>query len=100
KGKPNTFNVSSLAPAIGGVLDGIAGALVLVGTGADTLNVDDSGSKVARTGSLTDTTLTGLGMGTVGITFSGMATFKLGLGSGVNTFRINVTSNLPPTATI
>ncbi len=71
----NTWNVGSLAPdTTGGVLAGIKGPLVLDGGGSgtllkDTLNVDDSGSTGKETGTLTDSTLTGLRMGTGGITF-------------------------------
>ena len=37
------------------------------------MNVNDTGSTVAKTGTLTATTLTGLNMGPSGITYSGLA---------------------------
>src|SRR5262249_37053942 len=76
----NTWNVGNLAPTeSGGVLALIQGPLILDGGAsnivlADTLNFDDSASKLAsETGTLTDSTLTGLGMGPGGVTFYGMA---------------------------
>jgi hypothetical protein len=59
----DTVNVGSLAPAAGGKLSGLAGALVLDGQGgADALNIDDSGNASAATGTLDAATLAGLGM--------------------------------------
>jgi hypothetical protein len=85
----NTINVGSLAPATGGTLKNIQGALTVTGAGSDTLKVDDTGSTVARSGTLTPTTLTGLGMGTGGITYNGLSVLNVNLGSGGNTFAIN-----------
>ena len=87
----NTVNVGSLAPAIGGIVDNIQGALTITGSGADTLNVDDTGSTGSKTGTLTATTLTGLAMGASGITYSGLAALNISLGSGGNIFNINNT---------
>ena len=56
------------------------------------MNVDDTGSAVAKTGTLTSSTLTGLGMGPTGITYSGLAALNISLGSGNNTFTIFSTS--------
>jgi hypothetical protein len=78
----NTINVGSLAPAQGGVVDQIQGALRVIGHGKDTLNVDDSGSAARKDGVLTPTTLTGLNMGASGITFSGLSRLDVRLGSG------------------
>ena len=50
------------------------------------MNVDDTGSTIAKTGTLTATTLTGLNMGPSGIAYSGLANLNIGLGSGGNTF--------------
>ncbi len=99
-GSPNTFNVGSLAPLGGGIVDNIAGPLVIVGGGADTMNVDDTGSTGPKTGTLTESTLTGLNM--AGITYSGLSILNMGLGSGGNALAINVSSgaNLPATTTI
>ena len=99
-GSPNTFNVGSLAPIpMDGVVDNILGPLVIVG-GADTMNVDDTGSTIAKTGKLTESTLTGLNM--AGITYSGLAKLNINLGSGGNQFTIAVSSGakLPATSTI
>src|SRR5436309_512622 len=46
-GWANVVNVGSLEPAIGGVLNGIQGALTVVGNGHDTMNLDDTG-KIGR----------------------------------------------------
>src|SRR5262249_1920981 len=95
----NTVNVGSTAPTTGGIVDNIQGALSVVGNPHDRLNVDDTGSTGAKTdGTLTPTTLTGLGMGSGGISYSGLATLNVNLGSGGstlpsgpvgNTFTIN-----------
>jgi hypothetical protein len=92
----NVVNVGSLAPATGGIVDGIQGALILQGSGNDTLNVDDTGTTADKTGTLTATTLTGLGMGENGIAYSGLAVLNISLGSGNDTFTINSVS--PSTA--
>ncbi len=99
-GSPNTFNIGSLAPFGGGIVDNIAGPLVIVGGGGDTMNVDDTGSTTAKTGTLTASTLTGLNM--AGITYSGLAVLNLALGSGGNALAISVAggTNLPATTTI
>ncbi|MHB1421755.1 MAG: hypothetical protein ACYC3I_00885 [Gemmataceae bacterium] len=101
----NVVNVGSLAPATGGIVDGIQGALKIIGNSADTMNVDDTGSTIAKTGTLTASTLTGLNMGSSGITYSGLANLNISLGSGGttgNTFYINVAAgtNLPATTSI
>ncbi|MDE2507749.1 MAG: hypothetical protein KGM43_11100, partial [Planctomycetota bacterium] len=87
-GGVNTINVGSLTPAVGGIVDGIQGPLVIVGSGPDTANIDDTGSIVAKSGTLTSTTLTGLQMGASGITYSGLKILQISLGSGGNTFLI------------
>ncbi len=87
-GGVNTVNVGSNAPATGGVVAHIQGYLIIVGNGADTLNVDDTGDTVGQTGSLSAITLTGLGLGTDGITYSGLTALNINLGSGNDTFTI------------
>ena len=83
-----TFNVGSLARAPGGVLSFLAALLTLDGGPAtNVLNVDDTGSYANRVGTLTATTLTGLGM-TGGITYSNMAAVNLFLGSGADALTI------------
>ncbi len=84
----NTINVGSLSPAVGGILDTIKGALIIVGSGNDTLNVDDTGSATNKSGTLTATTLTGLAMGLGGMTYSGLTTLSINLGSGSDTFTV------------
>jgi hypothetical protein len=81
--------------------------LIVTGSGSDTLNADDTGdTTTSQSGTLTATTLTGLGMGLSmgpsGITYSGLKALNINLGSGGNQFTINVSSgaNLPATTTI
>jgi hypothetical protein len=88
---PTTINVGSTAGLPGhlpGVLNGIVGAVLVVGSRFDTLNVDDTGDTRNQTGTLTDKKLTGLGMGQ-GITYSGLRNLNVYLGSGDDTFAIN-----------
>ena len=92
---PNTINIGSLAPQTGGIVNLIQGALTVNADGHDTMNVDDTGSSMANTGTLTNTTLTGLGMGPAGITYHGLSVMNIFLGNGVNTF--NITSTNGPT---
>jgi hypothetical protein len=102
-GGQNTINVGSNAPFTGGTLSGIVAALTLNGSGgSDTANVDDTGDTSPQSGTLTPTTLTGLGMGPNGITYSGLSFLNIALGSGGNTFTINVPNgtNLPATTTV
>ncbi|MDE3068412.1 MAG: hypothetical protein KGJ60_12810, partial [Verrucomicrobiota bacterium] len=95
----NTVNVGSLAPATGGIVDHIQGALTITGSGADTLNVDDSGSGANKTGALTPTTITGLGMGVDGIIYTGMGALNISLGSGNDSFTVNEI-NVPTITTL
>jgi len=94
----NTINVGSLAPTlVGGIVDNIQGQLIIVGSGSDTLNVDDTGSEGNKTGTLTSTTLTGLAMGAAGITYSGLSVLNISLGSGDDTLLISSTSTATTT---
>jgi hypothetical protein len=93
----NTVNVGSLAPNVGGILDNIQGAVIVTGSGSDTLNVDDTGSAGSKTGTLTATTLTGLAMGTGGITYSGLKYLNINLGSGNDTFNVKSTNSTTAT---
>jgi hypothetical protein len=101
-GDQNTFNVGSTAPGTDGIVDTIQGLLTTDGSGADTMNVDDTGSSTFKTGTLTEGQLTGLGMGPEGVAYSGIAVLNVNLGSGGNQFAINVAggTNLPATTTI
>ncbi|MFI5455223.1 MAG: beta strand repeat-containing protein [Isosphaerales bacterium] len=102
------FNVGSKSPPTGGghtqggIVDNIKGPLTIQGFGNDTTNVDDTGSTTAKTGTLTATSLTGLNMGSAGITYAGLSVLNISLGSGGNTFNINVAANqnLPAITTI
>ena len=89
--------MGSLASSVGGIVDNIQGKLIIVGSGSDTLNVDDTGSETGKTGTLTLTTLTGLAMGEDGITYSGLSVLNISLGSGNDTFTIN---SVTPTTTM
>jgi hypothetical protein len=82
------FNISDVAPAGGGTLNGIAGPLTLLGQfDLDVLNMDDTGSTSAKTGTLTGTTLTGFAMAG-GITYSELEAVNIALGSGSNQLSI------------
>src|SRR5260221_8290985 len=84
----DTINVGSLAPATGGNVNAINALLTINGNdGADTLNVDDAGDSLANTGTLTSTTLTGLGMAS-GIVYGSLEAVNVNLGSGGDTFTI------------
>ena len=82
------FNVSSDAPANAGNVNGITGPLVLNGVnGSDTLNLSDAGDNTDNTGTITSTTITGLGMANP-ITYGTMENINITLGSGNDTFTI------------
>ena len=84
------FNVGSNAPDSGGVLDDIAGPLLLdSGTGQDSTTIDDSGSNSARTVTLNSSEVTGLGAG--GITYVDMRQLNVTLGSGNDTLTVAAT---------
>ena len=84
----DTIHVGTPAP---GTVDGISGNLKVHGEGgSDTLNVDDTADGNANTGTLTATTITGLGMA-VGITYNSFATVTIGLGTAGDTFTIEST---------
>ena len=88
----NVINVGSTVPATTGVASGIAGALSIKGNGQDTLNVYDTGDQASQTDVLTASTLTGLGMGGSGITYSKLSNLNIYLGDGVSTFTIVTTA--------
>ena len=96
-----TVDLGSLAPFSLGKLDPIQGAVTLIGSGLDLLNADDTGSTIPKTGRLTGSTLTGLGLGLGGVTYSGFNRLNLRLGTGANTLAVVVTSpNLPATTNL
>src|SRR5208337_927373 len=89
----NVVNVGSNEPSTSGVTTGIAGSLVVVGSGSDTMNVDDTGNTTGQSGTLISTTLTGLGMGASGITYSGLSALNINLGSGNDIFNVQSTKS-------
>jgi len=106
----NFIYVGSEAPDTEGITDGIQGALDITGDSSDNLHVDDSGSDAVRTGTLSPTSLTGLGMGPDGITFSSGVVVQISPGSGdtiINAPAANTSSSIhsgsnpiaPPSAT-
>src|SRR5262249_18686374 len=81
----------------------IQGPLDFVGSGSDSLNVDDTNSATSKTGTLTSSTLTGLGMSSTpitlggvtypgGISYSHVSTLNISLGSHGNNFTISSTN--------
>ncbi|MDA1273124.1 MAG: hypothetical protein O2960_03590, partial [Verrucomicrobia bacterium] len=95
----DTVNAGSLASVTansGGTLNLIAGALTINGDGVsgedDTLNLDDTGDTNPNTGLLTGTTVTGLDLGPSGITYGGLETLNLNLGSASDVLNIRGTS--------
>ena len=90
-GGNDTVNVGSLAPGTGGITDNISGPLVVTTDPGTTLNVDDTGSTGAKTGFLTSSTITGLGMAG-GITYSGTKGVNVSLGSGNDIVNIQSTT--------
>ena len=85
----SVINVGSATPR--DKVDEIRGTLNLVGSGTDTLNVDDTGSTVHKDGTLTANTLTGLAMGDEGIKYSGVRKLNISLGTGRDHFYIDST---------
>ncbi len=103
----NTVNLGSSGPPEpnNGSLSSIQGRVTVIGDQADTMNVDDSGVTTPQTGTLTQDTVTGFQMGLAGITYSGLLTLNVYLGSGGttgNTFNIAVAAGgkLPANTTI
>jgi hypothetical protein len=96
--RTNTINVGSKEPAINGNLVPIQGALTVESVGTDTLKVDDTSTQGPKSGTLTPTSLLGLGMGVNGITFSGLTTLNLNMGPAAlasdtfNITKVNVRS--------
>jgi hypothetical protein len=88
----DVVNVGSTAPTAGGVLDGIGARLSINGdSGNDTVNLDDSADTVDNLGTLTESTLSGLGMGGT-INYAGIDILNLDLGSGDDRINVHGTS--------
>ena len=92
------IELGSAAPNLGGTVNDLAGPITIIGNGQDTLVVDDSGDTTANSGTLTGTTITGLGMGS-GVSYSGIALLDVNLGSGADTFGVAGT-NATTTTTV
>ena len=89
-GNDDLFAVGSSNRNGPGTLNNIAGPLTINGAAAApavSLLVYDNADTTANTGTLTATTLTGLGMAS-GLTYSGMDRLDVNLGSGANTFTL------------
>jgi hypothetical protein len=99
-GAGTTISIGSFAPAPGGNVAGIQGALIISGGGSaisgGTLNVNDSGASMGQSGTLEEFSLSGLGMGK-GITYSNTARLNLNLGAGDDSFTIQNTFSLTTT---
>ncbi|HVX12261.1 MAG TPA: DUF4214 domain-containing protein [Pirellulales bacterium] len=81
-GGATTFNLSSDAPGRDGTLSGIAGAVAIHGgSGINTLVIGDGADSTGGTGTLTSTSITGLGMAN-GVTYSGLQNIIFQLPSG------------------
>jgi len=74
-----------------GELSAVVGAVTVDGgSGEDTLTVDDSGDAADNVGSITDSTISGLGMGS-GINYAGVEAVTASLGSGRDKFTVQGT---------
>src|SRR5262249_5004360 len=91
--------------AVGQNVDAIAGLLIVNGNeDGDTLNVDDKDNAGASTAFLTATRIWGLGMpgstaNDLGITYAGIETLNLRLGTPVDTVNVLSTNAHSPTPT-
>jgi acrosin len=90
-GGNDTINLGSQAPGSGGTLNRFVGSVTIDGGGdSDTLNVDDTADTDPNTGTLTATTLTGLGMQS-GVGYSNIENLELSLGAGADTLTVSGT---------
>ncbi|HEX8200302.1 MAG TPA: hypothetical protein VF590_07430, partial [Isosphaeraceae bacterium] len=93
----NTINVGSLAAGSGGIVDTIAGKLVVIGSGlSDTLHLDDSGDTTPNTVRLTANRITGLGLGgddeSKGVEYDNIETLDIEYGTGGSIFNVRGTT--------
>jgi len=117
----DTINVGSNAQGhdtdadnnTGGTVNGINALLTIIGgassTGRDLLTIDDTADTADNTGVLTDSRLTGLGMGnpdqtavesTLGIDYSDIEDLVISLGGGADIFTVESTHNGATAGTI
>ncbi|MGE5243166.1 MAG: hypothetical protein ACM3SQ_02935, partial [Betaproteobacteria bacterium] len=77
----------------GGTLGMIDAVLTIdAGDGTDTISIDDSGDATGRSGSLSATEVTGLGMGTGRIDYANAEQLSIALGMGDDSFSVIGTS--------
>ena len=118
----NVLNFGSRQTTIGGIADNLQGYEFVLGSGNDTLNIDDTASPGPKNGFFTaiptpslfnapSGTITGLNMGPLGFNYNGLSNLNAYLGSGGttlplspigNSVNVNVPAglNLPATTTI
>jgi hypothetical protein len=82
--------VGSTAPAGGGTTDGVTGSLSVVGGGAASLTLDDTGSNANRTVAVTAAAVTGLAPAAVA--YTGLAALSVDLGTGTNATTVSATA--------
>ena len=87
----NVVNVGSLMPTTGGNVNAISALLTITGGGTDTVNVDDRSDTAGNTGTLTGSTIRGLGMAS-GIDYTSVETLNIDLGSGDDVFNVQGTT--------
>jgi hypothetical protein len=91
----DTVNVGSMAGLPGapaGTVNGIQAALTIFGEdGDDTINVDDRADTADNTGILTQTNISGLGMGPSGINYFTTEFLNIDTGSGDDLFNVRGT---------
>jgi hypothetical protein len=78
--------------AVGDLLSAIQGAVTIDGGGTDSLTLDNTADTTSETGTMTASQITGLGMGTGGMSYSGISQLEIDLGNGNNNFTIAQTS--------
>jgi acrosin len=87
----NAVTISSLSPTLGGVMNTIAAAVTVTGTGGTTaLTVDDSGDSTGQTVQLTTSAVVGLNPGDV--TLVDVSTLAVLLGTGADTVTVTGTA--------
>jgi hypothetical protein len=92
----DTIKVGSQAPNLNGTLAGITAPITVTNTSVfSTLSVDDSGDNTAQTGTVSGTSITGLGLGAAGVinyTGSQLASLAIQESSGGATVAVTGTS--------
>ena len=92
----NLVDVTNTGPTPG-ILNGIQGPLIVNGGGNDILTLDDSASAAGKTGTLTNSTVTGLGMGPAGVVYHTIHTLNINLGSGGDMMNVQSTAAVTTT---